>query len=679
MVSVRKSNRVLPVTAQDFYSLRWAETPELSPDGSRVAWVLMAVNRLENSYDRCIWLTPFSGGPGKQFTLGGKGGDYMPRWSPDSRKLAFLSLRSGKAQVHVMDADGGEAGQLTSHINGVGYFCWSPSGKYIAFTARVNRTEQVQEGRRSHSRFREKAELQRRDEIRREKEAEKIDPRVVERMVFRNGTVFRDDRRNHVYIQPVGGGKANRITSGDYDFGIPSWDPAEKAIFTWAYLGEWEDVDVRTDILRIPIAKGKAVDVHTIMTSGSDGDMMPMISPDSTRIYFLSFSADRLFEQRLRIHSIPADGGAVSPVVEDFTMDPQANLQIGCRSGNLYFSMEERGNMPIFRCSGSGNPERIVGETGLIEHFSLSLDETRMAYSLNRPDIPRDIFVRDMASGKGRRLTNLNQKFLADRKMVLHEEFPFESFDGLKIDGWLLKPPDFEEGKAYPLAVEIHGGPHVMWGREFWHEFQMLASAGYVVFYCNPRGSAGYGWDFKGLIHRRWGEEDMRDILTGVDRIIDKGYVDPERLVVTGGSFGGFMTTWLIGHDDRFKAAVTQRGVYDMVSLYGNSDAYSLVEWEFDALPWRDPEFLWQRSPLAYIDRINTPLLIIHSEQDFRAGIHTADELFVALRRLGKEAVFVRYPREGHELSRSGEPKHRVDRLNRILEWFNRHLGIDQG
>jgi dipeptidyl aminopeptidase/acylaminoacyl peptidase len=247
----------------------------------------------------------------------------------------------------------------------------------------------------------------------------------------------------------------------------------------------------------------------------------------------------------------------------------------------------------------------------------------------------------------------------------------------MPIQGWVMFPPGFNPRRKWPLAVEIHGGPQAMWGPGFtsmWHEWQVLAARGYAVFFCNPRGSDGYGTEFARANHNAWGEADANDILSGVDAVVRRGYVDAERIGVMGGSYGGFMTAWLIGHDQRFACAVSQRGVYNVAHLHGTSDIAEWVEANFDSFPWRNPEHFWEHSPLAYVDNIRTPLLILHSDSDFRAPISDAEQLFTALRRLRRRVQFVRYPREGHELSRSGEPKHRIDRLNRIVGWFDKHL-----
>jgi dipeptidyl aminopeptidase/acylaminoacyl peptidase len=292
---------------------------------------------------------------------------------------------------------------------------------------------------------------------------------------------------------------------------------------------------------------------------------------------------------------------------------------------------------------------------------------------LESPSIPGDIHCAALNGSNLKRLTKFNERFLSKRALSMPEEVWLDRPDGLKVQGWIMLPHGYKKGKTYPWVVEVHGGPHIMWGFSFWHEFQSMCGKGYGVYFSNPRGSDGYGGDFKKAIHLSWGKDDSLDILAGADLVVERGLADPKKLYLTGGSFGGFMTAWLVTHDNRFKAAVAQRGVYNFISMYGASDANTLVEWEFDTLPWENTQLLWDHSPLKYVQNVTTPVMIIHAEQDYRVGISQAEEFYVALRRLGKEAEIVRYPREGHELSRSGEPKHRVDRINRIIEWFDRH------
>ena len=274
-------------------------------------------------------------------------------------------------------------------------------------------------------------------------------------------------------------------------------------------------------------------------------------------------------------------------------------------------------------------------------------------------------------------LTTVNKHVFADLLIRDAEEIRFDSPDGLGLQGWIIKPPGFEEGRKYPAVIEIHGGPHLMYGFSFFHEFQLLAAQGYVVFYMNPRGGQGYGQEFVDAIRGGWGEPDYRDLLRGVDVLLEQGYVDEARLGVTGGSYGGYMTCWIIGHTNRFRTAVASRSVTNLISMYGSSDAgWMLEDWEFTPL-FDNPEayqLLWRHSPLAYAAQVETPLLLTHGEDDRRCHLEQAEEMYVALRRLGKTAELVAFPGSTHELSRAGAPRMRVQRLDAIVDWMRRYL-----
>jgi dipeptidyl aminopeptidase/acylaminoacyl peptidase len=661
------------ITAQDFYHIHRLEDPRLSPDGSRVAFVWRTVDKAENTYRCAIWVAPVDTGPGKQFTAGEKQ-DISPRWSPDGRRLAFVSnRREDKNQIYLIDLDGGEARRLTDMENGASDPVWSADGQRIAFVSSVSAEERAEEDKSGTEKDLDADERRRRAEEKERAREKKFDPRVVTRLPFRTGTDYLGDRYRHFYIIDANAkdAKPQRVTDGDFDFAQPSWLADGSALIAWA-LRDPEAHDPRFfgEVLRIPIAGGEPA----VLSKPGYHPMQPLPSPDGQWVAYLRIPDKVAYSQVTRLVVVPASGGGTV----ELTADLDASVNDFCWASNsqwLYFTAGVRGNNGLYRVLATGGPaEQILSGVRYVTGFDAIND--RLVYVQSEPDNPSDLFVSDASGQSERRLTEINAKFLAAKETASTEEIWYESHDGTQIQGWIVKPPNFDPAEKYPLVLEIHGGPHAMWGSAeptMWHEFQVLAARGYFVFYCNPRGSGGYGQDFRLAIHANWGFADYRDYLAGVDCVVARGYVDADRLAITGGSYGGYMTAWMIGQDDRFKAAASQRGVYDLGSFTGTTDIPRFTEHQFDTFYWENPQKLWEHSPLAHVAKIQTPLLIIHSEQDFRAPISGAEQLYAALRRLGRTVSFVRYPREGHELSRSGKPKHRIDRLNRIVDWFDRY------
>ena len=656
-----------PVSAEDFYDISLVGDPQVHPKGTWVAFVHETPQREGKDYIRSIWLKNKSKGKPKQFTSGGKSGDHSPRWSPDGKQLAFVSQRNGKPQIFLIALNGGEAQPLTSHPNGAGNPVWSPDGKFIAYVSRTRDEERQEEDAPKKQKHLNEREAKRLADDRSYEEQMRMDPKIYTRTLFRQGTIYKDDRNTHIYIHKISGGKPKRITNGCFDFMNPAWTPDGKFIIASTKQTGDVDIDIRTDLVKIPVEGGDPM----FVTANPHADYAPQVSPCGKWIYYMCFQAEDLPRQRMILQRVPVQGGAVEKLTESFDYDPHS-MQLSPDGAQLFFGASKEGAERIFSMpSQGGKITEIIAGKFMAAEFHIA--GNTLAFRYESPEVPSDIFTTDLTGKNLTRLTEINKKFLSKRSLSIPEEVWYTRPDGFKIQGWTMRPHGYEPGKKYPWIVEVHGGPHVMWGYSFWHEFQSMCGQGYGVFFCNPRGSDGYGGDFKKAIHLAWGEEDSQDILAGADLMVSQGLADPDRLYLTGGSFGGFMTAWLVGHDHRFKAAVAQRGVYNMISMYGASDANTLIEWEFDTVPWENFQLLWDRSPLKYVKNVQTPLMIIHSENDFRAGAPTADEMYTALRRLGKEAEYVRYPREGHELSRSGEPKHRVDRINRMIGWFNRH------
>jgi len=675
-----KSNKKKSLSPEDFYSITTVQSPRIHPDETCVVYVRIVSENEGKKYKKAIYLYDFKAKCETRITQGSKDGDFLPRWSPDGTKLAFISTRGKTPQIFILEKNWSEARQLTSVKNGVQMFVWSPDSKKIAFLSRSREEErQDEDNPKKVKRKLSEKEARRFDEDVAEQEQMRIDPRVYFRSVFRQGTIYKDDRNTHIYIQKLDDEFPVRLTDGDFDFGPMCWSSDGKKIVTsTSKRAQDSDIDIRSDLVKIDV---DSCDLE-FLSDDENGNYSPRISPSGEWIYYLSFQNSDRHKQRMKIRRIPFNGGFPEEVTPDYDFDPHSFLLD--KTGEwVYFTVGYKGRDSIARVSSHGGvPKFVVRNDGMTNEFHLS--DNYLVYVWEAPDIPSDIFVtkintddQNTCLSPKSRITYSNKSLIRKRSISVPNEIWIDRPDGYKIQGWYMLPDGYEKGRTYPWIVQVHGGPHVMWGYSFWHEFQSMCTKGYGVYFSNPRGSDGYGSDFKGSIHLKWGEDDSKDILAGIEKMVELGFADPNKLFLTGGSFGGFMTAWIVSHDNRFKAAVAQRGVYNFISMYGASDALTLVEWEFDTLPWKNTELLWDRSPLKYIENITTPLMILHSEMDFRVGISQAEELYTALKREGKKTCLVRYPREGHELSRSGEPKHRVDRINRIIGWFDEHLSED--
>ncbi|WP_254536106.1 S9 family peptidase [Halomarina litorea] len=653
------------IDASDFHDVAKVSDPRLSPDGTRVAFV-RTVPDGDEEYESTVYVVDADGeGEARSFTAR-EGRDAEPRWSPSGDRLAFTSVRgdADAPQLWVLPTDGGEARQVTDVVGGVSNLVWSPDGDRIAFCQRTTEAER-EEGLDTEG-----------DE---EYERETPDPRVVDRMVYRAGAAYLDGTRSHVYTVSLGGeaDEVTRHTDGDRDFLVPEFGDGETLYYAVNRDPEPDDT-IRYDVDALSLESGEAETVAE--TTGWIGGLAA--TGDGLLAY------PRTLEEKAAMRQtdlVALDRGTGDETVLTADLD-RTVVPGGFRwdGRSLYFLTPDEGEVVLRRAGLDASPERVVGGGEL---SGLSVRESRVAFIRSEWDHPGDVFFAE--NGEVTRLTAVNADLLGDRHVGEPEEVWFESYDeqssssnrtqsgegGTEIQGWVLTPPDFDEGddEQYPLAVEIHGGPHVMWSTSgtMWHEFQLLAARGYVVFWCNPRGSTGYGEDHAMAIERDWGDVTATDVLAGADLVAGREYVDEENQFVTGGSFGGYMTAWLVGHTDRFAGAVAQRGVYDLSSFYGSTDAFKLVEMDFGTTPWEDPEFLWEHSPVAYVEDVTTPTLVMHADEDFRVPVNNGEMLYLFLRKQGVDTRLVRYPREGHELSRSGEPAHVVDRLERTIRWFD--------
>jgi dipeptidyl aminopeptidase/acylaminoacyl peptidase len=643
------------IEAADYHDLVGVESPRLSPDGETVAFVRREPDD-EESYRATVHVAPLGDGQPRRFTLA-EGVDSEPRFSPSGDRLAFVSTRGAdddRPQLWVVPTDGGEARQVTDVVGGVSGIEWSPDGTRIAFLQHVS-PEDRQEDR----------DLA----VPEEYQPDTPDPRVIDRTVFRSMERYFDGARPGVYVVDLDGDEVARVTDRDYDHASPTW--ADESTLYYAVKQDGPDTDDSDEhtIVAYDTDAGEREDVHTVQAWATH-----LAATSDHRVAYL-YNHDRASLRPTELAVLEVETGDVhEPLADvDRTVGWDAPPQWGPDEETVYALTPDEGATALWAAPGDGtDAERVLRDDwASIDGAHVGADA--VAFVRSEWDHPGDVFVASRGGAEERRLTRVNADYLDERAVSRPDEVRVDGPAG-EVQGWLLTPPDFDPDEQYPLVVEVHGGPHAMWTTSgtMWHEFQTLAARGYAVFWSNPRGSTGYGEEYAAAIDRDWGEATMADVMAGVEQVSERSFVDSDQLFLTGGSFGGYATSWMVGHTDAFAAAVAQRGVYDLTGFYGSTDwAYKLVEGDFDTTPWDEPDFLWEHSPVAYADRVETPTLVVHSDDDYRTPANTAELFHRGLRKHGVDTRLVRYPDEGHELSRSGQPGHVVDRIERIARWFD--------
>ena len=636
---------------RDVYLLTGVSDPRLSPSAEEIAYVVWRVNEENNDYPSSIWVIDGKG-EHRRVTEGIKS-DGSPRWSPDGRRLAFTSNRDEeKSQVYVIGSTEGEPLKLSEGIEDIDAVEWSPDGTHLALSAREP------------------------DAAYREEDEKKREPRRFTRLQYRLDNVgWIGDRPSHIFTVPADGSVPPQpITKGDFQDGQPSWSPDGKQIaFSSARHEDW-DIDAVTDIYVVDAAGGEP----TRLSHGDGNCDDPSWSPDGSRIAFRYTPGVLDFPRHAQIAVVDVRSRTVTVLTQslDRNCAPYPEIREPIWDGNdIVFALEDRGNTHLYRVAsdGSSAPELIIGGEQNLTGYDVC--GGRVVYtSTDLTSLP-ELFEGDQ------RLTEVAAAFDENAPAARTERFDVISRDGTHVDAWILKPVDFKEGTRYPVLLNIHGGPFTQYGNRFFDEFQVFARAGYVVLFANPRGSSGYteaeGRAIRGPVGGGpgWGSVDYEDLMAVVDTALDGfDFCDPDRLGVLGGSYGGFMTSWITGHTDRFKAACSERAVNNWHSMHGSSDLGWPFKGYFGAFAFEAVDVYLKHSPITYSQNMKTPMLILHSESDLRCPIEQAEQLFTNLRLMKRDVEFVRFPGEGHELSRSGSPRHRVQRFEIILDWFGRKL-----
>ena len=660
----------------DLLRFEWIADPQISADGTRVAFTRVKIDAEADEYVTSIWLVDTAGGAPRALTSGRY--DRQPRWSPDGRTLAFVRSKEPKkpGQIHLLSMEGGEAQELTRLEKGASDPAWSPDGKRLAFLSGTNPAL---------------------DDPKKEKP--KNEPaRVVTQPQFReNDLGFTDfDHRDHVWVVSVEGGEPRPLTTGRIAEHMPTWSHDGRYVLfvsdrrpePWfghdeaAIYAVSPDLATPTDGAELKVVVEHKGSVITF-AEGKDG-----------RILIAGSQHDEVFRTYSQPILMVAEGPW--PRRDVFNVAPSYDCPVGegviadqhaPRGGGsipLGFGPGGRTVIAMAARRGSSQLIRVDHDTGMVEELTpagcdlisgtASADGSRWALVIGSPETPGNLYLCDADDVALHKLCGPNDPLLGEVGLGAIEEIEYESFDGRKIQARIVKPPDFDAAKKYPLVLQIHGGPHTAYGAGFFHEFHALAAAGYVVLYTNPRGSTSYGQEFAELIQYAFPGDDYKDLMAGVDAVVSRGYVDPKRLGVTGGSGGGLLTNWVVTQTDRFAAAITQRCVADWASMYYSCDFTMFTPFWFRKPPYEDPQEYLDRSPANFASKITTPLMIIHSEEDWRTPIGQGEAMFRALKHQKKTAVMVRFPGESHELSRSGAPSRRVQNQQHIRRWFDHWL-----
>ena len=693
-----------PIADNDLFKFVWVADPQIAPDGAQIAFVRVRVDQAKDQYESALWLVRSDGSePARPITSGIR--DTSPRWSPDGRHLAFVRSieKDGRAQppqLFVMGMAGGEPRAVTDIPRGAANPVWSPDSKAIAFSSSARPEELAPKDKDKDKDAAKPASP--------EEKPRETDVRVITEAVYRaNGVAgwgYVDrDRPSHVWtvvVSPDGALPAapKRVTSGEFGAGNHRWSSDGSQIYFIADRRRESYYHPRdSDLYAIP-KDGGAEPARLLSIDGSIGAYAP--SPDGKRMAFvgtLNGAPERSYSQPdLWVADLP--GGTPRNLTSGYDFDINGSIggdqraprgqhpavPVWTRDGrSVLIKVGEQGNANIIRVTNAdGRVDRVTKGNHEVMSYTADAAAGKLAAVVSTQTVVGDLHLIDPASGViSKKLTTFNDELFGDLTMNEPEEIWYSSFDGRKIQGWILKPPSFDASKKYPLILQIHGGPHAAYGNTFTQEFQWMAAKGYVVLYTNPRGSSNYGQEFGNIIQFNYPGDDYRDLMAGVDEVLKKGYVDDTRMGVTGGSGGGLLTNWVVTQTTRFKAAVSQRDISDWANFWYTADFTLFTPSWFRKAPFEDPADFAKRSPITHVAKIQTPLMFILGDEDWRTPPAAGGEdLFRALKYLKRPTVMVRFPGENHELSRSGRPWHRVERLQHIVGWFDKWLmGKDAG
>lgn len=650
------------MTFDDFIKIKRVTDPQLAPDGKNLALVITAMSLETNRGNSDIYLVPATGGTPVPFVFS-PAADFFPRWSPDSRTLAFISTRDGSPQVWLIPATGGEARKVTDFPGGVGSFSWSRSGKFLLVTSSV---------------FPECPDLEANRKKFEEQEASKVKARIYDHLLFRHWNSWFDGTRSHLFLFPLDGGKPLDLTPGDYD--TPPIALGGELDFCLAP-DEKEIALVRNIDPEFKLGLGTNNDVFLAapegnklekLTTSRANDIDPKYSPDGRYLAYRAMARPGFEADKLNLILYDRQNKTFTNLTEkiDYSL---SEFLWAPDSKAIYFLCEEKARTALFKVALAGGKIEKILEGHYLSALRVSPDGLTI-YALKQTiNHPNDVYSIDLASKKLKQLTDVNAGLLAGLEMNAAEDFWFES-EGDRVHGLLLKPPSFDPSKKYPLVMLIHGGPQGAWADNFHYRWnaQMFAAPGYVVAMVNFHGSTGYGQAFTDSISGDWGGKPYRDLIKAVGYLHGAyPFIDREKLGAAGASYGGYMIDWIAGQTDIFDCLISHSGVFDLRSEYGATEELWFPEWEYRGTPWTNPEMYQKFSPSYYVQNFKTPTLVIHSANDFRVPLEQGLQFFTSLQRMGVPSRLLYFPDEDHFIQK---PLNARLWWQTVLDWLATYL-----
>ncbi|MGK2285144.1 prolyl oligopeptidase family serine peptidase [Pedomonas sp. V897] len=645
--------------ARDLFDLEYADDPQISPDGRHIVYVRVSMDIMTDRARRNLWIIDTATGEQRPL-LSGAQNYASPRWSPDGKRLAYVSAAEGSAQVYVRWMDTGQTARVTNLPEGPSNLAWSPDGKWLAFTMFVPEDKKPLAAM----------------PIKPEGAKWGAAPRVIDDVIYRiDGAGYLQSGFTQLFVAPADGGSPRQLTTGRYDHrGTPEWTPDGQSILISANRRDDAAYQLNnSEVYEVRLADGSIRQ----LTDRNGPDVSPLVSPDGKRIALLGYDDRKLGYQVTRLEVMDRDGS--NRRVLSASLDRDVENPVWRADGKgLYFQYDDKGVTKLAEIDLDGRVRVLasnLGGTDIGRPYSSSTFSVsgngKIAFLTTSPKRPADVALYN--GGKVRQLTALNEDVLAYRDLADAEELWVKSSaDGQDIQAWLMKPPAFDPSKKYPLILEIHGGPFANYGPRFGAEMQVYAAAGYVVVYANPRGSTSYGEAFGNLIHHNYPSQDYDDLMSVVDAAIAKGFVDENNLFVTGGSGGGVLTAWIVGKTDRFRAAVVSKPVINWTSFALTADmAPFFTQYWFPAMPWEAPDHYWKRSPLSLVGNVKTPTMLLTGESDFRTPISETEQFYQALKLRQVDTAMVRIPEASHGMD--SRPTQLIAKNLNILAWFEKY------